>query len=170
VGYSIRFTGGELPLEEFRDSVAEILGASRLFALATVGPEEEAHANTAFFAADETLTLYFVSERTTQHSRNLAAHPRAAVNVFLEPPRYGEQLRGLQLSGRVQECEGGDLDHALEVYQRRFPDFAQDPEVRERFRTGVAPSALYSFQVESLTLLDEPRFGRRNYVSAAVTR
>lgn len=170
LGYGVRFTRGEVPLDGFRESVNEILAESRLFTLATATASGGVHANTAFFAADEELALCFVSERTTEHSRNAAEDPRAAATVFCEPPQYGEQLRGLQLFGRVAECEADELSHALDVYQGRFPEFAADPEVRERFRTGTAPSALYRFTVESLTLLDEPRFGRRNYISAEASR
>lgn len=170
LGYGVQFTRGEVPSDEFHDSVGAILGRSRLLTLATVGAAKGAHANTAFFAVDDDLSLYFVSERTTLHSHNIDNDPRAAATVFCEAPLYGEQLQGLQLFGRAEECDGSVLAHALEVYQGRFAEFAQDPELRERFRTGTAPSALYRFRVESLTLLDEPRFGRRNYISATVIR
>ncbi|MGP4009204.1 pyridoxamine 5'-phosphate oxidase family protein [Streptomyces sp. 4N124] len=157
--------------EALRASLEELLSDNTLFSLATTGPDG-AHINTAFFAHDGELDLYFVSERSTQHSQNTAADPRAAATVSRQPPEYGEHLQGVQLSGAVQEAREAETGAkaALACYQGRFPTFAQDPAMQQRFLTGEGPLALYRFRVESLTLLDEPRFGRRVYVTAAVVR
>ena len=157
--------------EALRASLEELLADNTLLSLATTGPEG-AHINTVFFAHDGELDLYFVSERSTQHSRNTAADPRAAATVSRQPPEYGEHLQGVQLSGVVHEAREVETGAkpALACYQRRFPTFAQDAALQQRFLTGEGPLALYRFRVDSLTLLDEPRFGRRVYVKAAVVR
>ncbi|MFF3517399.1 pyridoxamine 5'-phosphate oxidase family protein [Streptomyces sp. NPDC002573] len=157
--------------EALRASLEELLADNTLFSLATTGPGG-AHINTAFFAHDGELNLYFVSERSTQHSRNTASDPRAAATVTRQPPEYGEHLQGVQLSGVVHEARDTETgaSAALACYQGRFPTFAQDTATQQRFLTGEGSLALYGFRVESLTLLDEPRFGRRVYIKAAVVR
>jgi len=157
--------------EALRASLEELLTDNTLFSVATTGPGG-AHINAAFFAHDGELNLYFVSERSTQHSRNTADDPRAAATVTRQPPEYGEHLQGVQLSGVVHEARETEAGPkaALACYQLRFRTFAQDAATQQRFFTGEGPLALYRFRVESLTLLDEPRFGRRVYIKAAVVR
>jgi uncharacterized protein YhbP (UPF0306 family) len=154
---------------DVRAAVAEILGQARLITLATTGLRGP-HASPVFFAADDALVLTFVSERTTRHTSRLTDDARMSGAVFLEPPQYGEQLRGVQLSGTAGEVDGEDRERAIDVYRRRFPDFARDPAARETFLAAAGPSVLYRFVVDELTVLDEPRFGRRVYVPAVVRR
>ncbi|MFC9330575.1 pyridoxamine 5'-phosphate oxidase family protein [Kitasatospora sp. NPDC057015] len=168
--YRLDVTQGDWPAEEFRKGVEGILAESMVLTLATSGPERGPHANLAFFAHDDDLVLYFVSERSTRHSRHLAEEARAAATVFLPPPVFGEQLRGVQLSGAACEAWGRQAEAALAAYQGRYPAFARDPDVREQFLSGGGAAALYRFQVEELTAVDEPHFGRRNYLRATVLR
>ncbi|GAA4868356.1 pyridoxamine 5'-phosphate oxidase family protein [Kitasatospora terrestris] len=168
--YRLDVTQGDWPAEELAKGVEGILSESMVLTLATAGPERGPHANLAFFAYDTDLVLYFVSERSTRHSLNLAEEARAAATVFLPPPVFGEQLRGIQLTGGAGEAWGRQAEAALEAYRSRYPGFAQDPEVRGQFLAGGGAAALYRFQVEELTAVDEPQFGRRNYLRARVLR
>ncbi|MFE7134004.1 pyridoxamine 5'-phosphate oxidase family protein [Streptomyces sp. NPDC057638] len=157
--------------EVLRASLEELLADITLFSVATTGPDG-AHINTAFFAYDGELDLFFISERSTRHSRNAVDDPRAAATVARKPPEYGEHLHGVQLAGVVHEARETETGAraGLDCYQGRFPAFAPDEESLRRLHDGEGPLALYRFRVESLTLLDEPRFGRRVYVRAAVVR
>ncbi|MGK4580572.1 pyridoxamine 5'-phosphate oxidase family protein [Kitasatospora sp. HPMI-4] len=170
MAYRLEVTQGDRPAEELAEGVEGLLAESMVLSLATTGPEQGPHANLAFYAQDEDLVLYFVSERSTRHSRHLAADARAAATVFLPPPAFGERLRGIQLTGGAGEARGPQAQAALAAYRRRYPAFAQDPEVRQQFLTGGGAAALYRFQVEHLTVVDEPHFGRRNYLRARVLR
>ncbi|GAB2715821.1 pyridoxamine 5'-phosphate oxidase family protein [Kitasatospora kifunensis] len=161
---------GDWPAGELRKGVEGLLAESMVLTLATAGPEHGPHANLAFYAFDDDLVLYFVSERSTRHSLHLSEQARAAATVFLPPPVFGEQLRGVQLIGRAGEAWGHQAQAALTAYQGRYPSFAQDPQVRDQFLAGGGAVALYRFQVEELTAVDEPHFGRRNYLRARVVR
>lgn len=168
--YRLDITQGDWPAEEFRKGVEGLLAESMVLTLATAGPERGPHANLAFFAFDDDLVLYFVSERSARHSLHLTEEARAAATVFLPPPVFGEQLRGVQLSGSAGEAWGHQAEAALTAYQGRYPTFAQDPEARAQFLAGGGAAVLYRFQVEELTVVDEPAFGRRNYLRARVVR
>jgi uncharacterized protein YhbP (UPF0306 family) len=168
--YRLDITQGEWPAEDFRKGVEGILAESMVLTLATAGPERGPHANLAFFAYDDDLVLYFVSERSTRHSVHLAEEARVAASVFVPPPVFGEQLRGVQLTGSAFEAWGRQAEAALAAYQGRYPAFAQDRAVREQFLAGAGPAVLYRFQVEELTAVDELHFGRRNYLRAVVAR
>ncbi|MBP0450042.1 pyridoxamine 5'-phosphate oxidase family protein [Kitasatospora sp. RG8] len=168
--YRLDVTQGDWPAEELRKGVEGLLGEAMVLTLATAGHERGPHANLAFYAFDDDLVLYFVSERATRHSHHLAEEARAAATVFLPPPVFGEQLRGIQLTGSAGEAWGHQAQAAFAAYQGRYPAFGQDEEVRRQFLTGGGAAALYRFQVEELTAVDEPHFGRRNYLRAAVVR
>jgi len=166
----LRVIDGMQSAEDVLASAKEILAGRDLLSMATSSVDLGPHANSAFFAFDDDLIMWFVSERTTRHSINVAGDPRMSASVFLDPPTYGEGLRGLQLWGTAREAESHERQVALSVLQGRFPSFAQDPVVRERFLTAELPSVFYRIEVGTLTVLDEPRFGRRIYIPAAVDR
>ncbi|MCC9308355.1 pyridoxamine 5'-phosphate oxidase family protein [Kitasatospora sp. RB6PN24] len=168
--YRLDVLQGDWPAEELRQGVEGLLAESMVLTLATAGPEHGPHANLAFYAYDDDLVLYFVSERSTRHSIHLSEQARAAATVFLPPPAFGEQLRGLQLAGRAGEALGHHAEEALTAYQKRYPSFAQTPDIREQFLAGGGAAALYRFEVSELTAVDEPHFGRRNYLRAEVVR
>ncbi|WP_395293939.1 pyridoxamine 5'-phosphate oxidase family protein [Kitasatospora hibisci] len=168
--YRLDITQGDRPEGELRKGVEGLLAEAMVLTLATAGHEHGPHANLAFFAYDDDLVLYFVSERATRHSRHLAEEARAAATVFLPPPVFGEQLRGIQLTGSAGEAWGRQAEAAFAAYQGRFPSFGQDPEVRRQYLANAGAAALYRFQVEELTAVDEPNFGRRNYLRATVVR
>ncbi|MFI9271719.1 pyridoxamine 5'-phosphate oxidase family protein [Kitasatospora sp. NPDC052896] len=168
--YRLDIIQGDWPAEELRKGVEGLLAESMVLTLATAGPEHGPHANLAFFAFDDDLCLYFVSERSTRHSLHLAEEARAAATVFLPPPVFGEQLRGVQLLGRAGEARGRQAREALTAYQGRYPVFARDADARAQYLAGGGAAALYRFQVGELTAVDEPHFGRRNYLRARVCR
>ncbi|KDN82704.1 pyridoxamine 5'-phosphate oxidase family protein [Kitasatospora cheerisanensis] len=168
--YRLDVTQGDWPADELGKGVEGLLADSTVLSLATAGHELGPHANLAFYAFDADLVLYFVSERSTRHSLHLAEDARASATVHLPPPAYGEQLRGIQLTGRAGEAWGKQAEAALAAYRGRYPDFARDSAVREQFLAGRGAAALYRLQVEELTAVDEPRFGRRNYLRARVVR
>lgn len=168
--FSVEVTSGDASSEDVRASIVDILTGSEILSLATTSGVSGPNANVAFFAFDDALNLFFVSERATRHSQNLAQDPSAAAVIHLPPPSYGEGLRGVQLRGFANEVHPADTEHPLNVYRRRFPGFAADEAVRDGFRRATGPSVLYQFVANEVTVLDEPRFGRRVYVTAGVTR
>lgn len=162
-------TGGATP-SEVGAAVVDILSGNDVFFLATTGGIGEPNGNMAFFAFDDDLSMYFVSDRSTRHSANLVRDQRAAAAVHLPPPAFGEGLRGAQLRGSAGEVPLSDAAHALDTYRRRFPDFAQDAATRDEYLHAAGPTVLYRISVAEVTVLDEPRFGRRNYITASIVR
>ncbi|MCK9876690.1 pyridoxamine 5'-phosphate oxidase family protein [Frankia sp. Ag45/Mut15] len=166
-----------LRVEYEKPGSAAVLKAARkifseqvMLTMASVSPEVGVHANSAFFAIDEEFVVWFVSEATTRHSRNLHADARVAASIFLDTPEHGEQLRGVQFFGTARKAAAAEVPAGLRTYRQRFPTFAQTPQAQRLFLDLDGPSFFYRFEVASLTLLDEPAFGRRVYLSATVER
>jgi len=170
VALTVKYDGTDLPSSAISDSVEAIVAETQVLSLATADPDGTPHANMAFFALGDGFDLFFVSEPNTRHGRNAETRAAASAAIWLPPPSFGEGLRGMQLSGECGIAAAPDAQAAFEAYQRRFPSFGTDPEVRAAYLAGTAPSSLYRFRVARLRLVDEPNLGRRNYLQLKVLR
>lgn len=155
---------------ELGESLGAVLAGAQLMAMATVTDSGSPHVNTVFFAESTDLRLLFVSERLSKHCQFLKANPSTAASVWLDPPEYGEQLRGAQLFGTVTELSGNQAVGAFDRYREKFPAFRGDTQMRDLLVRADGTVAIYQIMVDRVTLLDEPRFGRRNYIDLAVSR
>lgn len=132
-----------------RALMAELF-ALPVMSLATTGAGGEPHAAAVYFASDAANRLYFFSETTSQHARDLEATPQAAVTIQPLVSTYRE-IRGLQLRGRVRPVPlGPEWDAAFALYQAKFP-FVH--ELKEE----VAQNQLYVFTPAWMRLLDNRR-------------
>jgi uncharacterized protein YhbP (UPF0306 family) len=131
----------------------ELLEASPLCAISTVGPRGRAHVNTAYFAWASGLRIIWLSEPGAQHSRNLRSNTSAAIAVYDSSQTWGKPDRGIQLFGDARA--GGP--NAEEIYARRFSAY----ERRESYR-------LYELVPTRVKLFDERELGAATFVTARV--
>lgn len=87
--------------------------------LATVGEDGSPAAAAVFYAADDALNLYFLSEERTEHGRNLIRRGMAAGTIQADGQDW-RALRGLQLRGQARIANADELAHAVATYGRRF--------------------------------------------------
>ncbi|MFD6698223.1 MULTISPECIES: pyridoxamine 5'-phosphate oxidase family protein [unclassified Microbacterium] len=147
-------------------SLREILGAGRLLSLSTVTRHGEAHINTAFFTFSDDFTLYLLSPPSTEHARNAAANPSAAIAVFDSHQTHATR-RGAQLFGRLDEIQPEEAESALACFRDRFPDVAEPGQAYGDFARarGVA---LYAFRPTRAKLFDEALLITDGYVEVAL--
>jgi uncharacterized protein YhbP (UPF0306 family) len=133
---------------------AELL-ALPLVTLATVGADGAPHAASVYFAADAdaeggSLHLYFFSSAASQHGRDLAANPAAALT--LSPVVEGwRDIYGMQMRGEAHPVPAGpQWEHAFQLYLARFPFAA-------RLKQVIARNTLYVFTPQWLRLVDNSR-------------
>jgi uncharacterized protein YhbP (UPF0306 family) len=137
-------------------SIAEdLLEASTLCALATVGPRNSAYVNTAYFAWAPDLRIVWLSEPGARHSRNLRANPSVAVAVYDSGQSWGKPDRGIQVFGDADLGGSG----AEEIYAGRFPDY--EPEKAYQ---------AYELVPRRMKLFDEHSLGSGTFVTARVAR
>ncbi len=139
----------------------ELLDASPLCAIATVGPRGAPHVNTAYFAWSPSLELVWLSEPAARHSRNLRLRPSAAVAVYESGQTWGGRDRGIQLFGSAREVDAAAAARAEAVYAQRFPPL-RDADLRAyRF---------YRFRPRRMKLFDERALGAGIFVTARIGR
>jgi uncharacterized protein YhbP (UPF0306 family) len=144
-----------LSAERIRTVAEELLEASTLCAISTVGPRGRAHINTAYFAWAHDLRIVWLSEPGARHSRNLKTNPSVAVAVYDSTQSSGKPDRGIQVFGEARTGEPA----AEEIYAGRFPDY-------ERVKAYRA----YELVPRRVKLFDERSLGRGTFVTARVAR
>lgn len=110
---------GQEASHELKAAVRALLTAQSTLTLATSGPDGP-WAAAVFFASDDDLNLYFVSDPRTRHGRGLVARGRAAGAVHPDCDDWAD-IRGLQLEGSVCVLDGDARDAALRCYLAKFP-------------------------------------------------
>ncbi len=153
--------------ERLWQSIQTILEETALCSLATLDGHRRVHVNTAFFAWAPDLVLYFLSDPASQHCRNLAQIPTAAMGVFDSHQLWGAPHRGLQLEGTAGPVTTTRAAEAEQIYARRFQRYA---EFRARAEAGFMDLRLYGFRTEHLQVLDEETFEVARPVPVEVRR
>ncbi|MFB6212970.1 MAG: pyridoxamine 5'-phosphate oxidase family protein [Candidatus Nanohaloarchaea archaeon] len=149
--------------ERVEDSIGNILQENRLCAFATVSPDSEADAATAFYAFDNGLDLYILTPPGTEHGQHLEENSSIALSIYDSHQEFSSEKQGLQVWGVAEKVEPGK---ALELYRERFPEveqFASEPgDVKD------LDSCFYRITPERFKLFDEPEFGRETWVKVKV--
>lgn len=116
-------TGGQDAAPSEREALAAhiraFLAQHTTLTLATTGPDGVPAAAAVFYAADDELNLYFLSEERTEHGRNLLRDATAAGTIQADGQDW-RSIRGLQLRGTARVAGGGELARAVSVYGHRF--------------------------------------------------
>jgi uncharacterized protein len=104
---------------ETRQRVSAFLREHTTLALATVGEEGLPAVAAVFYASDDDLSLYFLTEERTEHGRNMLGNP-AVAGAIHEDGQDWRGIRGLQLKGRAAIVTGAVLPHAIKTYASRY--------------------------------------------------
>lgn len=104
--------------------VHDFLVRHNTMTLATVDADGAPQAAAVFYAADDTLDLFFLSSPNSRHSLNLARRPRVAASIQADNQAW-QSIQGLQIEGAARLVDGvAETAHAVRVYAGRF-DFLQ---------------------------------------------
>jgi uncharacterized protein YhbP (UPF0306 family) len=169
---NIKFAFGHKDHDDnaLNESISVILNAAKLLSMATVRSEGVAHINTAYFAFDDALRLFIITDPESVHGRNLVSNHSVAVTVFDSQQEFWTPLRGLQLFGTCQQTPLMGLPHALNCFLGRFPVFSELVRNPADFATKAVTVKLHTITVERLKLFDEPTFGEEVYIDLNIPR
>ncbi len=131
--------------------------------LATAGPGGP-WAAAVFYASDEQLNLYFLSDGGTRHGTDMLAHGRVAAAIHADANNWND-VRGLQVEGDAQPVPESRRSAALDIYLRKFPDvrrLCEAPRDDNERRIGqrLAGIALWRLSPRRIRIIDNrERFG-----------
>jgi hypothetical protein len=136
------------PIAQIRALLVEVSTLS----LATVDNEGRPYAANLYFAADDDLSIYFVSDDDAHHSRHIARRDQVAATVYA-PVMMWQQIRGVQLRGACRAVDESQRDAAWSVYLHKFPHII---EIEDMIRA----QRFYRIQPTWLRLIDNTvKFG-----------
>ena len=154
---------------QLAESITDILNNNTLAAFSNI-MGEESYIFTSYFAYSDKLELYYFSGQTTQHVKNLDRNKSTAVAVWNPTVNWGKDLQGIQLFGTSQLVQGIAIAEAIMLYTKRFVNFADIIKMPEDFAKGITESRFFVVKVKTLKLIDEVRFGHRNYITVELNR
>ncbi|MEP0761982.1 MAG: pyridoxamine 5'-phosphate oxidase family protein [Chloroflexota bacterium] len=148
---------GELLLlpDEMRPILRDFLSKQSTLALATAGLRDgRPQVAPLFFASDDALNLYWVSDPDSRHSRNIADWNEVAAAIYVHTWDW-MGIKGVQIEGTAMPVtDDEERQRALALYSAKFP-FVDD-----RFDDLIANSVFYVLRPRWLRWVDnERRFG-----------
>jgi uncharacterized protein len=155
------------------DRIRAFLAQHTTLTLATVGQTGEPAAAAVFYAADDALNLYFLSEERTEHGQNMVRQGKVAGTIQADEQDW-RSIRGLQLRGQARIVNPNELVHATTTYGRRFAFVAT--LLAGQSGTGVltgplARARFWVLQPTWLRLVDNTvRFGHKEELRLAGPR
>lgn len=139
---------------KLRKAIKEVLVENDTLTLAT-SDRKHPWAATLIYAFDEEFNLYFMSEKTSRHSRELDKNPVVAVAIH---DKSGK-MKGLQIQGKAGLVEKSKIPWALGLFWERFPwakDWVSSPK---QLLSKAFSTRIYRVQPEKIYFLDKERFG-----------
>lgn len=147
--------------EDTRAAIRAMLAAHNTVSLAT-SEQGQPWVATVFYASDAELNLYFVSDSRTRHGRHMQANARVAGAINPDCGTWDE-VKGLQLEGRVEVLSGGPRLKGLGYYLAKFHDVkALFEQPRDRNEETIAKrlqaANLYCLRPDRIRLIDNSRW------------
>lgn len=93
----------------------DLIDANRYLALGTADGDGVPWVSPVFFATADYRDLYWVSDESARHSRNVACRPQVSAVIYdSQVPAY--HGRAVYLAATAAELTGADLDRGLEIF------------------------------------------------------
>ena len=131
------------------DRILGLLQETTTMVLATSMPDGTPRATPVFFAVHEGLSLVFLSDAGSIHSRNLQRAPEVSVALYPEESDW-LRLRGLQMMGSAAALVGAEAEAAQQTYTIRFGFVTE-------LAQALAASQIYAFAPTWIRLIDNRR-------------
>jgi uncharacterized protein YhbP (UPF0306 family) len=137
---------------DLQQRLRDFLQAHQVMTLAVDGP----YAAAVFYAVDQRLNLYFVTDPRTRHGAALLRHPRVAGTI--QRDRQGwRDARGVQFTGQCRRLRGLQRLAGWRHFVRRF-EFAAGPDLLP----ALARVDLWKIEPDWMRLIDNAvRFGHK---------
>jgi uncharacterized protein YhbP (UPF0306 family) len=117
--------------------------------------------------------IYFLSNSTTRHGKNLAHNPRVSATIDEDYSNW-LLIKGIQIEGRVV-CAGGLMENSAIAlsYIKKFPDvkdfFFSPQKLGEIIMAKVSGVSFYKLTPERICFIDnEKGFGKREELIVSI--
>jgi len=163
--FNFKFGNPDFNDKDLNDSLFEILEHNKLLSIASISEGNIAHINTAFYAFNDKLVLFIITDPKSTHSLNFEKNDSVAVSIFDSHLKFWEDnMAGLQLFGKCYRTPLLQLITGTHNYLKRFPLFKELVKKPEDFSKKSVTMKLYTIEIERIKLFDEKRFGEEVFI------
>lgn len=135
-----------------RKLVEEFLSKHNLMAVATFG--EFPWIAYVYYTFDKDLNIYFLSDPTTLHAKQIIQNPGVAVSIADSNQSINKPKRGLQISGSAKQISDiAKIRHAFNLWKLNLG--VVDPELTHK----VAVGKMFKITPKRIKLFDQELFG-----------
>lgn len=131
-----------------RELALAYLAKHQVMTLATTGPQGVWAA--AVFYVNDGFDLVFLSAGHTRHAQNITAVPHIAATIQ-EDYRDWQEIKGIQLEGRVSLLRDVSRETAVARYLQKYPFLAK---ADEKMQAALTQVNWYLLQPEKLYFID----------------
>jgi uncharacterized protein YhbP (UPF0306 family) len=122
--------------DDLAGRIATFLDAHHVMSLATCGPRGS-HAANVFYARDG-LSLFWVSDWQSTHSRNIAINPRVSATIAPDYRDFDE-VCGVQIFGEAHQLsDTTERDGARALMAMRYPTLSDRPMIERAYASAEA--------------------------------
>jgi len=133
-----------------RERLLVFLRAHRVLTVAVCDGEDAPHAAALFYAVDEKLRFYVVTDPSSQHGMAMLSRGIVAGTVHRDEQQWHE-IQGVQFCGVCRQVEGSERSKAWALYTARFPFMASGNLV---LTGALARTAMWRIETEWMRLID----------------
>ncbi len=133
-----------------RERLLKFLREHQVLTLAVVEADGSPYAAALFYAVDEELQLYLVTDPATRHGKAMLANSSVAGTIQRDRQRWHE-IQGVQFRGVCHPLEDASRGRAWEIYSVRFPFLQQPNAILTR---ELANTAMWRIDTAWIRLID----------------
>jgi uncharacterized protein YhbP (UPF0306 family) len=130
-------------------TVRKFLETQSTLVLSTVNEQGVPHATPLFYVQGEDLALYWLSGRSSFHTKNILRAPSVSVSVHRSTFAWKE-IAGVQMQGIAAIAEMHERDAMLREYRSRF-------RLGRTFTAAIAASSMFVFRPTWVRYLDNSK-------------
>ena len=120
-----------------RERLLKFLREHQVLALAVMEADGSPYAAALFYAVDDELRLYVVTDPATRHGKAMLANPSVAGTIQLDHQHWRE-IRGVQFRGICRQLGSAERARAWEIYSARFVFLQQADSILTRELANTA--------------------------------
>ena len=142
-----------------RERLLNFLRKCQVVTVAVVEPEGTVHAAALFYAVDDELNLYVLTDPASRHGRAMA-RTGLVVGTIQRDRQEWREIQGVQFRGRCECLTGVARERGWDIFAARFP-FVRNPAAAG-LALALGKPALWRVEPAWMRLIDNRRgFGHK---------
>lgn len=146
---------------DIRELIVDYFKGAKLMSLATCNKNKPWVA-TVWFAFDDKLNLYFISQNFRRHVAEIKNNPNVAGTIANPHKDLGVKVRGIQFEGKASEVSVPELPKIFKLFVRRFPNAKANVKSIKNIIENTIKTRFYKIEPLRYVLFDEVNFPKNS--------